>query len=83
MPDAKFVGLQHIESHTMKLLGTIPAASIKRNANVFIIWDVLYGRLRSYLNKVHQADFDGLCSSEFIVFPETAAVSGKFLKGLA
>jgi len=31
--------------------------------------DILYGRLRPYLNKVLLAGFEGLCSSEFIVLP--------------
>ena len=79
-PNAKFIGLEHIEAHTMKLLGTIPADSMKSSANVFRSGDVLYGRLRSYLNKVHQPSFKGLCSGEFIVMPESVAVSGKFLK---
>src|SRR5262249_16731123 len=52
----------------------------KSSANVFQPNDVLYGRLRSYLNKVYQPDFAGLCSSEFIVLPETCAVLGKFVK---
>ena len=64
----------------MTLLGTIPAGSMKSSANAFRSGDVLYGRLRSYLNKVYQPDFGGLCSGEFIVIPETSAVSGKFLK---
>ena len=64
----------------MRLLGTLPSGSMKSSANTFRSGDVLYGRLRSYLNKVYQPDFDGLCSGEFIVMPETTAVSGKFLK---
>jgi type I restriction enzyme S subunit len=36
--------------------------------------------MRAYLNKVYQPDFAGLCSGEFIVFPETDAVLGQFLK---
>ena len=53
---------------------------MKSAANVFREGDVLYGRLRPYLNKVYQPDFDGMCSSEFIVMPETSAVRGNFLK---
>ena len=64
----------------MRLLGTTPSGSMKSSANTFRSGDVLYGRLRSYLNKVYQPHFDGLCSGEFIVMPETTAVSGKFLK---
>jgi type I restriction enzyme S subunit len=72
--------MEQVEAHTMRLLGTIPASSMKSGANVFKPHDVLYGRLRAYLNKVYQPDFSGLCSSEFIVLPETAASYGRFLK---
>ena len=50
------------------------------SANAFKRGDVLYGRLRAYLNKVCQPNFDGLCSGEFIVMPQSNAVSGAFLK---
>lgn len=72
--------MEQVEAHTMRLLGTVPAASMKSGANTFQSGDVLYGRLRAYLNKVYQPDFGGLCSGEFIVMPETCAVLGKFLK---
>ena len=79
-PNAKFIGMEHVEAHTTKLLGTATAGTMKSSANAFKRGDVLYGRLRPYLNKVHQPDFDGLCSGEFVVMPEHDAVSGAFLK---
>jgi type I restriction enzyme S subunit len=42
--------------------------------------DVLYGRMRPYLNKVWLADRSGLCSGEFIVFPNGGTLRGRFLK---
>ena len=79
-PNAKFVGMEHVEAHTTKLLGTTTAGAMKSSANAFKRGDVLYGRLRPYLNKVHQPDFDGLCSGEFVVLPDNDAISGAFLK---
>ena len=79
-PTARFVGMEHVEAHTTKLLGTTSAATMRSSANAFKRGDVLYGRLRPYLNKVYQPDFDGLCSGEFVVMPENHAVSGAFLK---
>jgi type I restriction enzyme S subunit len=79
-PNAKFIGMEQVEAHTMRLLATVPAGTMKSGANSFRPGDVLYGRLRSYLNKVYQPDFSGLCSGEFIVLPETCAAHGKFLK---
>jgi len=40
---------------------------------------VLYGRLRPYLNKVWVAEFDGLCSSEFLVFAKREGLDSQFL----
>ena len=41
--------------------------------------DLLYGRLRPYLNKVWVADFDGLCSGEFLVFSSRDGLNNHFL----
>lgn len=53
---------------------------MKSSAAIFRAGDVLYGRLRPYLNKVAQPNFDGLASGEFIVFPNTRLISSSFLK---
>lgn len=47
---------------------------------MFLAGDVLYGRLRPYLNKVAKPDFDGLASAEFIVFPDQSHLRSGFLK---
>ncbi len=80
MPDAPFIGMEHVEAHTMKLLGTVPASTMKSSAVHFKPGDVLYGRLRPYLNKVFRPTFEGLCSAEFIVFPENDRVDGRYLQ---
>lgn len=74
-PDLPFVGMEHVEAHTMRLLGTAPSATMRSSAVHFYPKDVLYGRLRPYLNKVHRAEFEGLCSGEFIVFPRDRGLS--------
>lgn len=78
-PHLPYVGLEHIEAHTTKLLGTTPASQMRSAANRFYSGDVLYSRLRPYLNKVWRADREGLCSSEFIVLPGNDKVDSKFL----
>ncbi|GFE69214.1 restriction endonuclease subunit S [Chroococcus sp. FPU101] len=75
-----FIGMEHISSHTMKLLGTEQAKNLKSKAVYFHPNDILYGRLRPYLNKVFKPDFYGLCSAEFIVFPENEAINPKLLQ---
>jgi type I restriction enzyme S subunit len=72
--------MENIEAHTMKLLGTVPAGTMKSSAVHFQPDDVLYGRLRPYLNKVYRPDFEGLCSAEFIVFPKTEGISSRYLQ---
>lgn len=79
-PELPFIGMEHVEAHTMKLLGTVPSASMKSSAVHFKPGDVLYGRLRPYLNKVYRPRFEGLCSAEFIVLPENDRVDGSYLQ---
>lgn len=75
-----FVGLEHVEAQTTRLLGYVPAESMRSSGVQFEEGDVLYGRMRPYLNKVWLADRSGLCSGEFIVFPKTGSLRGAFLK---
>ena len=72
--------MEHIQAHSMKLLGTVPASTMKSSAVHFKPGDVLYGRLRPYLNKVYRPSFEGLCSAEFIVLPENDRVDGAYLQ---
>lgn len=49
-------------------------------ANRFQSGDVLYSRLRPYLNKIWRADCEGLCSAEFIVLPGNNEVDSDYLR---
>ena len=80
VPHLPYVGMEHVEAHTMRLLGTSEAKTMKSSANRFYPGDVLYGRLRPYLNKVFRADFEGICSPEFIVLPETQGLHPDFIR---
>lgn len=75
-----FVGMDNVEAHTMRLLGTVPAGTMKSNATHFLPRDVLYGRLRPYLNKVITASFEGLASAEFIPLTPEAGVDPNFIR---
>ncbi len=79
-PELPSIGMEHIEAHSMKLLGTVPAKTMKSSAVHFKAGDVLYGRLRPYLNKVYRPSFEGLCSAEFIVLPENDRLDGAYLQ---
>lgn len=78
-PALPYVGMEQIESQTRRLLGTVSATQMKSTAFHFQKGDVLYGRLRPYLNKVWCAEFQGLCSSEFIVLPPSETIEPKYL----
>jgi len=78
--DKQFIGLEHVEAHSTRILGSVNASEVKSSASAFRRGDVLYGRLRPYLNKVARPDFDGLASAEFMVFPDQAHLRSSFLK---
>jgi type I restriction enzyme S subunit len=78
-PHLPYVGMEQVEPHTRRLLATIPSSELRSTAFHFQPHDVLYGRLRPYLNKVLHAEFEGLCSSEFIVLPPSDAFEPKYL----
>lgn len=74
-----YIGMEHIESATGKLLGTIPSEEVLSTSFRFYKGEVLYGRLRPYLKKVYVAEFDGCCSTE--IFPITSdCVDAGFIK---
>lgn len=61
----KYLGLAGVESQTGELSGIEEEAS--GQAFNYEVNDVLYGRLRPYLNKVLLAENTGICSTEFHV----------------
>ena len=61
----KYLGLAGVESHTGELSGVIEEAA--GQAFKYESQDILYGRLRPYLNKVLLAETSGICSTEFHV----------------
>jgi hypothetical protein len=79
-PELTFLGMDHVEAHTMRIVGGVSGSSMKSAAARFYRGDVLYGRLRPYLNKVARPWFDGLASAEFMVFPEKKWLCSEFLK---
>lgn len=79
-PELPFVGMDNVEAHTMRLLGTVPSTTVKSASVRFHPGDVLYGRLRPYLNKVIAPEFDGLASAEFIPLTMPDGIDPKFVQ---
>ena len=78
-PAESFVGLQHIESHTGRCLGSEALGPMKGRKFRFQPGDVLYGYLRPYLNKVWLADRHGLCSVDQYVLRPRSGIDGALL----
>lgn len=74
--------MDSIAPNSMTLDDTTRFGGMKSNGGLFFDGDVLYGRMRPYLNKVHRAKFSGACSAEFIVFPESEAIDPDLLSYL-
>jgi Type I restriction modification DNA specificity domain len=77
--DTPYIGLEHVQAHSMKLLGNGRASDVKSIKTRFKAGDVLYGKLRPYLNKVARPDFDGICSTDFLVFNESPELDRGYL----
>ena len=64
-PSENYLSLSHVRSYTGELTDSTDTAS--GNCFVYQTNDVLFARLRPYLNKVYRAEMDGCCSTEFHV----------------
>ncbi|WSG74538.1 restriction endonuclease subunit S [Rhizobium beringeri] len=77
------VELEHLESGTGRLLGSTASdeqASIK---TVFKPGDVLFGKLRPYLQKFLTPEFEGVCSTEiWALRPDTSKLTAAYLLAL-
>ena len=62
-----YVGLENIESNTGFYVPSTEKKESFNNALRFEVGDILFPKLRPYLNKVHLAQFKGVCSTEFHV----------------
>ncbi|HXG28579.1 MAG TPA: restriction endonuclease subunit S [Nevskiales bacterium] len=77
--DAVYVGLEHVESWTGRLLLENQPETVDSVVGSFKAGDVLFGKLRPYLAKVARADFDGVCTSEILPLRPLAGCSQSYL----
>ncbi len=64
-PGENYLSLAHVQSHTGEL--TDSADTAQGTCFTYKVGDILFARLRPYLNKVHRAERNGCCSPEFHV----------------
>jgi len=74
-----YVGLEHIESHTARFIGSTDAQPVRSSTFRFSDKHVLYGRLRPYLNKALAPDFEGHCSTEIFPLKPSNSLSREYL----
>ena len=63
----KYVGLENMEKNGGQI-SFQAADSVRSTKNIFHVGDLLYGKLRPYLDKHGVAKFDGVCSTDILVF---------------
>jgi type I restriction enzyme S subunit len=71
--------MKHVESETTRILTKGRTGDMKSSTFRFQAGDVLYGRLRPYLNKVCIPSFDGFASTEFYVLRPHDEILGHYL----
>jgi type I restriction enzyme S subunit len=68
-----YVGLEHIRPREMLLARSGDAAEIRSRKTVFQSGDLLYGKLRPYLDKAVLAEAGGMCSTDILVLRTKSA----------
>ncbi len=81
-PDALYLGLDHLASGRLVRIGGGKASDMRSNTSAFLPGDVLYGKLRPYLDKAVLADAPGVCTTELLVLRPKADVDSRFLASL-
>jgi|GEM_PF-3363620 len=64
----KYIALEHLGQGTGSLLSIGHSSDTKSVNSVFKKGDILFTKLRPYLRKYLKAEFDGICTSELLVF---------------
>ena len=78
-PDAMYLGLEHLAPGRLVGIGCGKASDMRSNTSAFQPGDVLYGKLRPYLDKAVLADEPGVCTTELLVLRAKSGVDPRFL----
>src|ERR1041385_3242568 len=77
-----YVGLEHIDSGAFQLRRHGAPTDVRSAKSRFQKDDLLYGKLRPYLDKAVVADSDGICSTDILVLRPKKHVCVGYLLGL-
>jgi type I restriction enzyme S subunit len=74
-----YVGLEHISPGNPRLSNWGSSVDVQSSKNWFVAGQVLYGKLRPYLDKAVIAEFEGVCSTDILVIDATDVATAAFL----
>ena len=80
--DDIYVGLEHISSGRFLRAGQGCAADVRSAKYAFRAGDILYGKLRPYLDKAVLAEDEGICTTELLVLRPKLDVDPRFVIGV-
>ena len=78
-PDSIYLGLEHVPSGRLLPAAPGQASSVRSTTTAFRSGDVLYGKLRPYLDKAVIAPSDGVGTTELLVLRPKTGIDPKFL----
>ncbi len=78
-PNALYLGLEHLAPGRLSRIGGGQASEMRSTTSAFQTGDVLYGKLRPYLDKAILADEAGVCTTELLVLRVRECVDSRFL----
>jgi len=78
-PEVPYLGLEHLDSGEMDASGCGDPSLVQSTCSAFKAGDILYGKLRPYLDKAIIAPFDGICSTEIVVMDAKENSLNQFL----
>jgi len=84
LPETWLLDLEDIEKDTSRIIycAKYSERQSKSTKSTFKEGDVLYGKLRPYLNKVVVADAEGVCTTEIVPIVPIGGIDSHFLKWL-
>ena len=78
-PNDRYLGLAHISPGRLFRTGAGRGSEVRSSKSRFIPGDVLYGKLRPYLDKAVLVDEEGICTTELLVLRAKLGVDPRFL----
>ena len=78
-PQSIYIGLEHVTAGRFTWTSAGRASDVRSAKHAFRAGDVLYGKLRPYLDKAVLAQESGICTTELLVLRPKCDVDGRFL----